>query len=53
MEEKLDCILKGIENLTKGIDKIDSKFKLFETKLSNLKKVFEDQIYKLDKNLET
>ena len=35
MEEKLDRILKGIENLTTRIDKLDSKFELFETRLFN------------------
>ena len=53
MEEKLDCILKGIENLTTRIDKVHSEFELFETRLSNLEKTFDDQIYKLDKKLET
>ena len=53
MEEKLDRILKGIENLTTRIDKLDSKFELFETRLFNLEKTFDDQIYKLDKKLET
>ena len=51
MEEKLDCILKGIENLTARIDKLDSKFELL--KPFNLQKTFDDQIYKLDKKLET
>ena len=51
MKEKLDCILKGIENLT-TIDKLDSKFELLETRLSNLGKTFDDQTYKLDKKLE-
>ena len=53
MEEKLDCILKGRENLTTRIDKLDSKFELFETRLSNLEKTFDDQMYKLEKKLET
>ena len=53
MKEKLDCILKGIENLTTRIDKLDSKFVLFETRLSNLEKTFDDYIYQLDKKLET
>ena len=53
MEEKLDRILKGIENLTTRINKLDSKFELFETRLFNLEKTFDDQIYKLDKKLET
>ena len=53
MEEKLDRILKEIENLTKRIDKLDSKFELFETRLINLEKTFDDQNYKLDKKLET
>ena len=53
MEEKLDRILKEIENLTTKIDKLDSKFELFETRLFNLEKTFDDQIYKLDKKLET
>ena len=52
MEEKLNRILKGIENLTTRIDKLDSKFELFETRLFNLEKTFDDQIYKLDKKLE-
>ena len=45
--------MKGIENLTTRIDKIDSKFELFETRLSNLEKTFDDQINQLDKKLET
>ena len=53
MEEKLDRILKGIENLTTRINKLDSKFELFETRLFNLEKSFDDQIYKLDKKLKT
>ena len=53
MEEKLDRILKGIENLTTRIDKLDSKFKLFKTRLSNIEKTFDDQIYKFDKKLES
>ena len=38
MEKKLVCILKGIENLTTRIEKLDSKFELFESRLSNLEK---------------
>ena len=53
MEEKLDRILKGIENLTTRIDKLDSKFELFETRLFSLEKTLDDQIDKLDKKLET
>ena len=52
MKEKLYCFLKEIENLTTRIDKLHSKFELFDTRLSNLEKTFDDQIYKLDKKLE-
>ena len=47
--------MKGIENLTTRINKllIDSKFKLFETRLSNIEKTFDDQIYKFDKKPES
>ena len=45
--------MKGIENLTTRIDKLDSKFELFEIRLSNLENTFDDQIYKLDKKLKT
>ena len=45
--------MKGIENLTTRIDKLDSKLELFETRLSNQEKAFDNQIYKFDEKLES
>ena len=53
MEQKLNKVLQGIENLTIRLDKLDAKIDSFSLRLTKLEKNFDEQSHTLTKNLET
>ena len=53
MEQKLNKVLQGIENLTIRLDKLDAKIDYYSFRLTELKQNFDDQSHTLTKNLET
>ena len=53
MEQKLNNVLQGIENLTIRLDKLDAKINYFSFRLTKLEKNFDEQSHILTKNLET
>ena len=53
MEQKLNKVLQGIENLTIRWDKLDAKIDSFSLRLTKLEKNFDEQSHTLTKNLET
>ena len=53
MEQKLNKVLQGIENLTIRLDKLDAKIDSFSFRLTKLEKNFDEQSHILTKNLET
>ena len=53
MEQKLNMVLQGIENLTIRLDKLDAKIDSFSFRITKLEKNFDEQSHTLTKNLES
>ena len=51
-ERKLDKVLRTLENLTEGMDKLDFKLKTFDNRLNKLGSLFNDKIKELEQALE-